>query len=167
LERGNQLARLTPENNNPQLSFRFKVIFSELADIGIYAKAVQLPTVDNSPITVEYGNTQMKVKGKTKWNDITLTCYAFEKKTINQLWGYLNDLHQDVTLGTDEYPETYKKDIQLQLLSPSDVVVGTWKLIGAFMASVNFGEFDYAAEEVVQPQLVISYDYAMFESTTI
>lgn len=159
------MARLSPEGNNPQLSFRFKVIFSELQDIGIYAKAVQLPTVDNSPITVEYGNTQMKVKGKTKWNDITLTCYAFEKKTIDQLWGYLNDLHQDIAQGTDEYPDLYKKDIQLQLLSPSDIPVGTWKLIGAFMSSINFGEFDYAAEEVVQPQLVISYDYALFEST--
>lgn len=158
------MARLTPEGNNPQLSFRFKVIFSELKDIGIYAKAFALPTVDNSPITVEYGNTQMKVKGKTKWNDITLSCYAIEKKTIDQLWAYLNTLHQNVQDGTDEYPDKYKKDIQLQLLSPSDIPVGTWKLVGAFMSSVNFGSLDYAAEEIVQPELVISYDYALFLS---
>lgn len=158
------MARLSPEGNNPQLSFRFKVVFSELKDIGIYAKGIQLPTVDNSPITVEYGNTQMKVKGKTKWNDITLTCYAYEKKTIDQLWAYLNTLHQKVEDGTDFYPDEYKKDIIIQLLSPSDIPVGTWKLIGAFMGNINFGEFDYAAEEVVQPQMTISYDYAMFLS---
>ncbi len=158
------MSRISPQGNNPQLSFRFKVVFSALQDIGLYAKATQMPTVDNQPITVEYGNTQMKVKGKTKWNDITLTCYAYEKKTIDQFWQYLNDLHQDVAQGTDEYPELYKKDIQLQLLSPMDTPVGTWKLVGAFMSSINFGDLDYATVEVVQPVLTISYDYALFET---
>jgi len=95
------MARITPDNLNPQLSFRFKIIFSELGDIGIYGKAVQLPTIDNGSITVDYGNTQMKVKGKTKWNDIDVTCYAFENITIDQLWNYFNKLHQNVPLGLD------------------------------------------------------------------
>ena len=136
------MARISPETYNPQLTFRFRIQFSQLADVSVYGKAIQLPTVDNSPITVEYGNTQMKVKGKTKWNDIQMTCYAYERMTMNQLWGYLNDLHQDVIQGTDEYGDTYKKDIQIQLLGPTDNVVGTWKLIGAFIGQINYGELD-------------------------
>lgn len=158
------MARLSPETHNPQVSFRFRIQFSQLSDINIYGKAVSLPTIDNSPITLEYGNTQMKIKGKTKWNDINITCYAYERMTMNQLWAYLNDLHQDVVQGSDEYADTYKKDIQLQLLGPTDNVVGTWKLIGAFASLINMGNMDWSTEEVVQPELTIAYDYALYES---
>jgi len=157
------MARLSPEQYNPQVSFRFRIQFSQIQNINIYGKAIQLPTVDNSPITVEYGNTSMKIKGKTKWNDIQITCYAYEGLTMEQLWMYLNDLHQDVVQGTDEYGDTHKKDIQIQLLGPTDNVVGTWKLIGAFMSLINYGDMDWSTEEVVQPQITISYDYALFE----
>ena len=161
------MARLTPDRFEPQLTFRFKIIFSQLPDITFYGKAINLPTVENNPLTLEYGNTQMKVKGKTKWNDVTLTFYAYQKMTINQLWQYLNDLHQDVKLGWDEYGDTYKKDVQIQLMGPSgESVVGTWKLIGAFMNNINYGELDWASEEIVQPTLTLSYDYAVFEPST-
>lgn len=158
------MARLSPELHNPQVSFRFRIQFSLLPDVNIYGKAVTLPVVDHAPITMEYGNTQMKVKGKTKWNDITITCYAYERITIDQLWTYLNGYHQDVAQGSDEYGDTYKKDIQIQLLGPTDNVVGTWKLIGAFVATSDFGSFDWSTEEVVQPELTIAYDYATFTS---
>ena len=159
------MARLSPENYNPQVSFRYKIQFTALPDVGFYGKGVTLPVVDNTPLTLEYGNTQMKVKGKTKWNDITLTCYAYERMTMDQLWNYLNDLHQDVIQGTDEYGSTYKKDIIIQLLSPSNTVVGTWTLIGAFMSQINYGELDWSTEEIVQPQITIAYDYAKFDTT--
>jgi hypothetical protein len=158
------MARLTPDTYKPQLSFRYKIIFSQLPDVQFYGKAVNLPSVDNSPLILEYGNTQMKVKSKTKWNDITITCYAYEKMTIDQLWLYLSDLHQDVKMGWDEYGETYKKDVQIQLMAPSnETVVGTFKLVGAFMASLNFGEMAYDTEEIVQPTVTLAYDYALFE----
>lgn len=159
------MARITPNGNNPQLSFRFKVVFSELQDIGIYAKAIELPTIDNGTLIMDYGNTQMKVKGKTKWNDIQLTCYALEKKTMRQFWKYLNELHQKVEDGTDYFADDYKKDIQIQLLKPNDQVQSTWKLVGAFINTMNFGSLDYSTEEIVQPQITISYDYALFVDT--
>lgn len=159
------MARITPQNNNPLLSFRFKIIFSELEDIGIYARSIELPTIDQGAIVMENGNTQMKVKGKTKWNDIQMTCYAVEKKTMRQFWKYLNELHQKVEDGTDYFAEEYKKDIQIQLLRPNDEVQSTWKLVGAFINVMNFGQMDYTTEEIVQPQITISYDYALFVDT--
>lgn len=158
------MARLTPDVYKPQLSFRFRISFSQLPDVQFYGKVVELPKVDNSPLVLDYGNVQMKVKNKTKWNDITITCYAYEKMTIDQLWQYLTDLHQDVALGWDEYGDTYKKDVQIQLLAPStETVVGTWKLIGAFMSALDFGTMDWSTEDIVQPTLTLAYDYATFE----
>jgi hypothetical protein len=161
------MARLTPDVYKPQLSFRFRISFSQLPDVQFYGRAVELPKVDNSPLVLDYGNVQMKVKNKTKWNDITITCYAYEKMTIDQLWQYLTDLHQDVPLGRDEYGDTYKKDVQIQLLAPSgETVVGTWKLVGAFMSSIDFGSMDWSDEAIVQPSIVLAYDYATFERVT-
>lgn len=156
------MARLTPSEYKPHLGFRFQIIFSALPNIKFYGKATTLPASDNNPITLEYGNTQMKVKGKTKWNDITMTFYAYENMTYDELWKYLNDLHQDVEKGEDHYIDDYKKDITIQLLRPNDGVVAVWKLVGGFMASFNPGQLDWASEEVVQPEITIAYDYAKY-----
>lgn len=156
------MSRLSPEAFDPQLTFRFKIQFSSLQDIGFYGKSINLPAVDNGPIAIDYGNTQVKVKGKTKWNDIEMTCYAYEGMTINQLWDHLNNLHQDIRLGQDKYGDDYKKDIQIQLMSPADFPVATWTLIGAFIGQINFGDLDWSTEEVVQPRITLSYDYATF-----
>lgn len=158
------MARISPEAYDPILSFRFKIQFSSLQDVTFYGKAINLPTIDNAPLTIEYGNTQIKVKGKTKWNDVTLTMYAYEKMTMEQLWDYMNVLHQDVVKGEDKYGDDYKKDIQIQLLSPSDIPIATWTLIGGFASSINFGDLDWSTEEVVQPSMVLSYDYATFKA---
>ncbi len=149
------MARLSPENYDPLLSFRFKIQFSSLKDVTFYGKAINLPTIDNAAITFEYGNTQVKVKGKTKWNDVTLTMYAYEKMTMEQLWDYMNTLHQDIVKGEDKYADDYKKDIQIQLLSPSDLPIATWTLIGAFANSINFGDLDYDDDGIQRPHMIV------------
>lgn len=159
------MARLDPQTYNPITSWRFKIQFSSLPEVGFYAKSITMPTLDNQPLTVEYGNTQMKVKGKTKWNDVELTMYAYEKMTIDQLWKYMNTLHQKIDVGEDFYGKDYKLDILIQIMSPADIPIAKWTLVGAFANVINFGQFDYSTEEVVQPSLTISYDYALFEST--
>jgi hypothetical protein len=119
--------------------------------------------METAPFNVEYGNTYLKVRNKLRWNDITITCYAYEKMTMDELWDYLNTLHQDIELGKDFYPDEYKKDVTIQMLSPKEDVIGTWRLIGGFISSLNFGTFDWEADGIVQPEIVISYDYPRYE----
>ena len=157
------MARIAPETYKPILGFRFGITFSKLPNVGFYGHSSTLPSVENNPQTIEYGNTYIKVKGKTRWNDITITCYAFENITMNEMWNYLNTAHQIIGDGKDKYADQYKGDIQLQLLSPQEEVVTTFKLVGAFIASTNFGQMGWPNEEIVQPELTIAYDYAMFE----
>jgi hypothetical protein len=158
------MARITAESYRPQLQFRFRIIFSVLDAVQFYGKSVDLPSAENNPITVEYGNTYMKVKGKTRWNDINITCYSYEDITQIELWEYLDKLHHGVKEGKDGFAKDYKRDIQIQLLAPDEEkVVGTWRLVGAFVASINYGKLDWGAEEVVQPELTLAYDYAIYE----
>jgi hypothetical protein len=96
-----------------------------------------------------------------------MTCYGFESMTTEKLWDWLNQLHQEIQYGKDYYADQYKRDILIQQLNPAgEVVIGTWKLINAFISAINFGEMDYSTEDIVQPQITISYDYALFETGT-
>ena len=106
----------------------------------------------------------MMLKGKSRWEPVTITCYAFEKITHEKLWQYLNELHQKIEDGKDFYADQYKSDLQIQILSPSaDKLIGTFTLIGAFIQSIDFGKLDYELNEVVQPELTFVYDYAKYE----
>jgi hypothetical protein len=159
------MARMSPETYKPLLQFRFKVQFSLLEDIGFYGKSISLPTAENNPITIDYGNTYFKVKGKTRWNDITLSCNAFEGKTQEQLWIWVDTYHQKVDQGKDTFPAEYKKDLYIRLLSPNDEkIVASWQLIGAFISNINYGQVDWSAEEIIQPEISIAFDYALFLS---
>jgi hypothetical protein len=151
---------LVPEAFHPILQFRYQVTTSKLAGAQFYAKSAQQPQADNAPVTVEYVNSYFKVKGKTRWNDITLSCYNFEGITIQQLWGYFQD-HQLVPTAIDSYAPTYKHDLKLQLLSPAEAPITTWTLVGAFYTSVNWGDHDRGTDDVSTAEVAISYDYAI------
>lgn len=157
------MARLSPQDYDPITSWRFKIQFSSLSDVGFYAKAINLPTIDNGTLAIDYGNTQIKIKSRTKWNDVELTMYAYENMTIDQLWEYMNKFHQKIDEGKDKYADEYKQDIIIQILKPDDSLLATWTLVGAFANLINFGDFDYSSEEVVQPKMTISYDYALYK----
>ena len=155
--------RLSPETYKPQLAFRFRILFSHLPNVEFYGKGVTLPTVENAVINAEYGNTYMKIKGKTRWNAITITCYSYENMTNEELWDYLDKMHQEIDTGKDHYADDYKKDITIQLLNPKEETVGTWRLVGSFLASINYGQADFGSDEIIQPEISIEYDYAKYE----
>ena len=135
------MARLTPQNYRPILQFHFQVIFGDLNNDGFItnARGTDLPSAENNPVVIEYGNTYMHVKGKTRWNNITMTFYATSIPDSNKkMWDYFNK-HQKVTEGTDDFKDKYMGDMQIQLLNPTETVIGTWKLINTFIATIFRG----------------------------
>lgn len=162
------MARLSPETYKPLLQFRFQLSFQGMPDVSVYGFSATLPSLDNNPQKIDYANTYFKVKGKTTWNDITITCYAFEGLTMEELFQYLNRDHQEISTGKDKYADRYKYDMTIQLTSPStNSVVGSWKLIGAFIGSINFGELSWATDDIIKPEITICYDYAEYTSKYI
>lgn len=147
---------------HPVLQFRYTVLTSRLPGAALMARSAQQPSFENSPIKVEYGNSNFKVKGKTNWNDIQLTFYQFEGLTLPMFWLYMQQ-HQLVKFATDFRARNYKHDIQLQILNPMQLPVGAWKLRDAFYSSVDFGQMDWGSNEVTEINCTISYDYAEFD----
>lgn len=159
------MARLSPANYKPILQYHFIVEFDNYGmNLGQntqnYAKGSDLPAAENNPISIDYGNTYMWVKGKTRWNNITMQFYSLSEPNTNQkLWQYLN-VHQQVVPGVDDFKDAYMGDVSIKLLTPTEEQVGKWKLVNAFIASINWGNVDWSSEDVIQPEISFAYDYA-------
>lgn len=129
--------------------------------VSIYARSADQPSFDNAPITIDYKSGYFKMKGKTRWNDIKLSCYSFEGITENELYRYLNKDHLNVREATEFFSDDYKHDMQIMLLSPLGVPTAGWSLVGAFIADAAWGNMDYGTDDVIQCELTISYDYGI------
>lgn len=152
-----------PDAHHPSLQFRYQLTTSKMPSMQLYGRSAQQPSFTNAPVSVEHINYYFKVKGKTRWNDISLSLYQFEGITAKELWDYLNGSHQAVEGATDMYAPVYKHDMQIQILAPDGATpVGTWKLVGAFIADAAWGDMDWGTDDVIQCAVTISYDYATF-----
>ena len=160
------MARLSPASYKPILQYHFVVEFGLLAlgqNTVNYARGTDLPSVENNPVKIEYGNTYMWIKGKTLWNNITMQFYSLSSPNTNlEMWKYLYN-HQAITEGIDAFKSDYMGDLTIKLLNPDETAVGTWKLVNAFAASINWGNVDWASEDVIQPEITFVYDYAEWE----
>jgi hypothetical protein len=55
-------------------------------------------------------------------------------------------LHAESVTGRMGYAAGYKKDIDLEMLDPTGVVVEKWILYGTFLTSVDFGALGYSTD---------------------
>lgn len=154
---------LIPGPFEPTLKFRYTVFTSKLPFSMFYARSAEQPSADNSPVEVAHQNGSFYVKGKTKWEPISLQFYQFENMTINEVWMYFQQ-HQLVRDAKDYANAFYKHDMRLTILRPDELPMGTWTLYGAFYESVKFGDMDRGAEsEIAEVTATIRYDYATYK----
>ena len=133
---------VVPDAYHPSLQFRYKVTTSKLPGAEFYARSAQQPGLVNNPVSIEHINYYFKVKGKTRWDDLTMSCYQFEGITATQFWTYLQ-AHQQTVGAVDSRAPGYKHDLTIMILAPDgSTPVGTWKLIGAFYSDVKWGDMD-------------------------
>lgn len=151
-----------PEAFHPRLQFRYMFITSKLAGATIYARGASQPSIDNSPVKVDFMSTYIKSKGKTEWQDITLNCYQFEGLTNLELFTYINSHHIDQPTGREQPMTQYKHDVQLLLLNPMGIPTGGWSLKGAFISNASWGNLDYASDEVAECEITLTYDWAYY-----
>jgi hypothetical protein len=57
-------------------------------------------------------------------------------------------LHAESVTGRMGYAAGYKKDIELEMLDPTGVVVEKWIIQGTFLTSLDFGTLDYSQDAI-------------------
>ena len=126
-------------------------------------KASALPSITNGEIVLDHINIDRKVKGKSRWNDISITLYdPVTTEGAQQVMEWIRFHHESLT-GRDGYSSDYKRDVQLYQLSALGEKISNWQLKGAFILDANFGSMDWATEDAVMIEMTLKYDYAIHE----
>ena len=86
-------------------------------------KTAAKPTISNGEITLDHINVQRYVKGKSVWSTMAITLYdPIEPSAAAAVIEWVR-LHHESATGRDGYSDMYKKNIQLQQLSPLGEII--------------------------------------------
>ena len=115
-------------------------------------------------ITLNHINTYRKVKGKLRWNDITMQLFdPITPSGAQAVMEWVRTSHESIT-GRDGYADFYKKDLQVYMLGPVGDKIEQWTMKGAFINNAVFNDLDWSnSTDPVEISLTLSYDYAILE----
>ena len=118
--------------------------------------------IENGEVVLNHINVDRKIKGKSKWSDVTLNLYDPVTPSGAQAVMEWVRLHHESITGRDGYSDFYKKDVVINVLGPVGDVVSEWVLKGAFIKTATFPEFNWSTENTaVELQVALGIDYAV------
>ncbi len=106
-------------------------------------KAISAVTLEQGEVVLNHINVYTKVKGKTKWSDLTMTLFDPITPSGAQAVMEWVRLHHESVTGRDGYSDFYKKEITFNSLGPVGDKVEEWTLKGAFITRAKFSDMDY------------------------
>ena len=117
---------------------------------------------EQGEIILNHINVYRKVKGKLRWNDITLTLFDPITPSGAQAVMEWVRLHHESVTGRDGYSDFYKKDITIDIVGPVGDIVSEWVLKGAFVKTADFGELNFDNDSTAQNiSLTLGMDYCI------
>ena len=125
-------------------------------------KGVSAVSLTQGEVILNHMNVQRKVKGKSVWNDITMTLFDPITPSGAQAVMEWVRLHHESVTGRDGYSDFYKKDLRLDVLGPVGDIVSEWILKGAFVKEATFGDYNWDTEnEAKQIEVTLAVDYCV------
>jgi hypothetical protein len=125
-------------------------------------KAISAVTFEQGEVVLNHINVYSKVKGKTKWSDLTMTLFDPITPSGAQATMEWLRLHHESVTGRDGYSDMYKKDLTINILGPVGDIVSEWVIKGAFIKGGNFGEYNWDTENAaVNLSITIGMDYCV------
>jgi hypothetical protein len=70
-------------------------------------------------------------------------------------------LHSESVTGRQGYAAGYKRDVELEMLDPTGVVVSKWILKNVMVTDADFGNLDYSSDDLAEITLTLQMDYAI------
>jgi hypothetical protein len=126
-------------------------------------KAAARPSITNGEIVLDHINIDRKVKGKSRWNDVSITLYdPITSEGAQAVMEWVRFHHESLT-GRDGYSADYKRNLEFYALSALGEKIENWSLQGAFISEATFGQMDWGTEEAVTIELTLKYDYAILQ----
>ena len=110
---------------------------------------------------IQFLNTSTWVIGRFRWEPITLTLRdAMGPSTAQAVMEWVR-LHSESVTGRQGYAAGYKKDVELEMLDPTGVVVQKWILQGTQLNDADFGSLDYSSSDLADITCTLRFDRAI------
>ena len=155
---------LTPQeimftNFEPKVANRFIMYIEGVPAYLI--KAANRPELQQNRITIDHVNVKRYVKGRSEWQELTITLYDPIVPSGAQAVMEWVRLHHESVTGRDGYSDFYKKNITLNALGPVGDIVGEWIIQGAYVKTATFGEYDWSNDQALELSVTLAMDYCV------
>ena len=115
-----------------------------------FVESTARPKLTIGATEIQFLNTSTWVAGRFNWGEISVKFRDPIGPSASQaLMEWVRLCAESVT-GRMGYAAGYKKNIDLELLDPTGVVVEKWILEGAWLSSVDFGSLGYSTDGIAE-----------------
>jgi hypothetical protein len=108
-----------------------------------FVESTSRPHITIAATEIPFLNTSTYVAGRFNWQTINVTFRDPIGPSAAQALMEWVRLHAESVTGRMGYAAGYKKDIDLEMLDPTGVVVEKWIMYGTFLTDVNFNALAY------------------------
>lgn len=151
-----------PLNFEPLRKNRWLLRFP--ADLGIqewWCVSAKRPSIKQEGKEISFLNTSTYVVGRYTWDEIQVSLRDPIGPSASQAIMEWVRLHSESVTGRQGYAAGYKRDVELEMLDPTGVVVSKWILKNAFITSADFGDLDYSQDDLAAINITLRMDYCI------
>lgn len=148
-----------PINYEPKKQNRF--IFSFPSNMGIqswFVVSSKRPNITIDEVEIPFLNTSTWVAGRFRWESIDVTFRDPIGPSASQAIMEWVRLHAESVTGRMGYAAGYKKNVTLEMLDPTGVVIERWKLVNTMLTSADFGTLDYNSGDLADITVTLRMD---------
>ena len=119
------------------------------------------PKYTSQEVEIPFLNTSTFVAGRFTWDSITVEFRDPIGPSATQALMEWVRLHSESVTGRQGYAAGYKKDVELEMLDPTGVVVQKWILQGTQINDADFGSLGYSDNELATISVGFRFDRAI------
>ena len=123
-----------------------------------FVESTARPHIQINATEIPFLNTSTYVAGRFTWQTIPVTFRDPIGPSAAQALMEWVRLHAESVTGRMGYAAGYKKDIDLEMLDPTGVVVEKWILYGTFLTDVNFNALSYSQDALANISTTLRMD---------
>ena len=119
------------------------------------------PSIEQGETEIQFLNTSTWVVGRFTWASIDLTLRDPIGPSAAQAVMEWVRLHSESITGRQGYAAGYKKNVEVEMLDPTGVVIEKWQLQGTMLTNVNFGDLSMDDDAIADITATLRFDRAI------
>ena len=152
-----------PIQYEPLRQNRFLLRFH--SDLGIqewWVSTAQRPKINIQKTPIPFLNTETYVAGRYTWQPISITLRDPIGPSASQAIMEWVRLHAESVTGRMGYAAGYMRDIELEMLDPTGVVVSKWILKNCMLTdNTDFGALNYNSSDLAEITIQLQPQYCI------